>query len=270
MNIIVTHDGRYHLDDVMAGAVLTKIFRMPIIRTRDPIIISAADLAFDVGNGKFDHHYNGAKTRSDGTIYSSFGLIWEEYGRRFLSMSGIPAEHIEDCWKEWDKFAAIVDAHDNGVQNEISSEFGIAGMVANFNDSKPYDYVVGVMLDFMKAKTSKMLKFALDKQKVFDAIKKSNGGPVIELSDKLFWEEIVHEHAPNALFIIYLNNGIWRANAVPIEPGSFTSKRKFNLDLCGAEPEVLAPYGLTFVHKNGFTAGGKTKVSVLWLIKQSM
>ena len=269
MTIIVTHDGRYHVDDVMAGAVLTKIYRTIIVRSRDPIIISAADIVFDVGNGKFDHHYEGAEIRPDGTIYSSFGLIWREYGRSFLTLSGVPAEYINDCWKEWDKFVAVVDAHDNGTQNQISSEFGIVGLISNFNDFKPYDYVVGVMLEFMKAKTSKMVKFLSDRQIVLDAIQNSQDGITIELPERMLWEEIVCEHAPNILFVVYPNGNIWRANAVPVEPGSFTPKKRFISTLCGAEPEVLAEYDLTFVHKVGFTAGGRTKEALMQLIEMS-
>ena len=83
---IVTHNGKFHADEVMATAVLMSLFPDAIlVRTRDRKVIETADIAVDVGGGCFDHHQRGGNgTRPNGVAYSSIGLIWAEYGRRYV------------------------------------------------------------------------------------------------------------------------------------------------------------------------------------------
>ena len=83
---IVTHNGKFHADEVLATAVLMTLFpHATLIRTRDRKVIESADVAVDVGGGCFDHHQRGGGgTRPNGVAYSSIGLIWAEYGRRYV------------------------------------------------------------------------------------------------------------------------------------------------------------------------------------------
>ena len=105
---LVTHSGYFHADDVCAAAVLQTI--MPeagIVRTRDASLIRAYEkqaITFDVGGrcdpaaGYFDHHMSGARERAYGVVYSSFGLIWQAYGRDYLRALDIEEVFIEDSW----------------------------------------------------------------------------------------------------------------------------------------------------------------------------
>ncbi|MDQ6977568.1 MAG: MYG1 family protein, partial [Ghiorsea sp.] len=85
---IVTHNGNFHADDVFSIAVFKHIFpSFELIRTRDLTLIAKADIVVDVGGeydpetGRFDHHQRGgAGERESGIPYSSFGLIWQQYG----------------------------------------------------------------------------------------------------------------------------------------------------------------------------------------------
>ena len=83
---IVTHNGKFHADEVLATAVLMTLFpHATLIRTRDRKVIESAEVAGDVGGGCFDHHQRGGGgTRPNGVAYSSIGLIWAEYGRRYV------------------------------------------------------------------------------------------------------------------------------------------------------------------------------------------
>jgi uncharacterized UPF0160 family protein len=96
--ILVTHSGRFHCDDVFAYAIfrlslgLTEAGRdHTVIRTREPAVIKAANIAWDVGlvfdpqAGRFDHHQRGAPLRPDGTPYSAAGLIWQVHGERAVA-----------------------------------------------------------------------------------------------------------------------------------------------------------------------------------------
>lgn len=83
---IVSHNGKFHADEVLATAVLISLFpHATLIRTRDRRVIESADVAVDVGGGCFDHHQRGGGgVRPNGVAYSSIGLIWAEYGRRYV------------------------------------------------------------------------------------------------------------------------------------------------------------------------------------------
>ena len=58
-------------------------------------------LVFDIGGGEFDHHQIDALKRENGITYSSFGLLWKEFGRDFLTKRGI--DNVEDVFNTFDK-----------------------------------------------------------------------------------------------------------------------------------------------------------------------
>ena len=83
---IVTHNDRFHADDVCTMAILRIYFGEKItevIRTRNEQIIQSADIVFDVGHiynpdtNRFDHHQTeGAGKRDNGIPYAACGLVW--------------------------------------------------------------------------------------------------------------------------------------------------------------------------------------------------
>ena len=97
--IIATHDGVFHGDDVLAVAILSKIYKgSEIIRTRDAVEIENATFAVDVGDvydhdrRRYDHHQQNGPTDIDDYPYSSAGLIWKHYGLKYLNAINIPKE----------------------------------------------------------------------------------------------------------------------------------------------------------------------------------
>lgn len=117
----VTHDATFHADDVFAGAVLTIACPdVEIARTRDAAQIAAADVAFDVGGGRYDHHQpEGGGVRPNGVPYAAFGLIWRDYGPRAVERVLPTPPSAAECAAivaEVDRaLAQPIDAADNGV-----------------------------------------------------------------------------------------------------------------------------------------------------------
>lgn len=113
--IIATHDGPFHADDVFGYVLLKSIFPTgDFIRTRDATKLAEADIVFDVGGlqdsttKRFDHHLLSAAKRSNGIIYSAFGLLWKEYGLQYC-------DNHEDIYRRIDKeLVESIDADDNG------------------------------------------------------------------------------------------------------------------------------------------------------------
>lgn len=114
---IVTHSGNFHTDEVFACAVLSLLHdgNVEVVRSRDPEVWATGDYVVDVGGeydpvrGLFDHHQvGGAGKRENGIPYSSFGLIWKEYGEK-LCGGAYQVRYIDE------KLVQPVDAADNGI-----------------------------------------------------------------------------------------------------------------------------------------------------------
>lgn len=96
---IVTHDGKFHLDDVLACWVVSKIHaNTKIERSRDADKISRACFAIDVGRkydpkrNLFDHHFEEKFYFSDlvkekyNVHMSSIGMVFKEYGATLVKV----------------------------------------------------------------------------------------------------------------------------------------------------------------------------------------
>ncbi len=96
---IGTHDGAFHADEVLATAILTRIYPDHyIIRTRDPDIWPMIDILIDVGGvydpsyNRYDHHMPEPPKNHLGHYYSSAGLIWKHYHQAYFKTIGIPSD----------------------------------------------------------------------------------------------------------------------------------------------------------------------------------
>lgn len=145
---LVTHNGRFHADDVASYAILDIIFPNNVLhRTRDVGIIESADIVFDVGGGQFDHHMSDKKYRACGLPYASVGLIWEEFGRDFVRQISlnkfneigyvITDDDVEYMFKSFDTdFVKPLDAGDNGVDCVdviVAEPYSVYDIVNSFN-----------------------------------------------------------------------------------------------------------------------------------------
>lgn len=114
---IVTHNAKFHSDDVFGVAALFLLLgeeNCEVFRTRDPKIVTEGDYVLDVGEEsdptkkRFDHHQEGgAGERSNGVPYASVGLIWKEYGATIAGSKEV-AEKIDQT------LIQTIDAGDNG------------------------------------------------------------------------------------------------------------------------------------------------------------
>jgi uncharacterized UPF0160 family protein len=125
---VVTHSRNFHLDEVMAIAILDKYLLKgdyELIRTRDSKIISkhqrledsfVIDVGFIHDNkmNNFDHHQKGFEPSwDDGTPLSSCGLIWQHLWNKTSLMNGVMKEQTKE--KIENDIIKKIDAHDNGM-----------------------------------------------------------------------------------------------------------------------------------------------------------
>lgn len=142
--LIGTHDGDFHVDEVLAIAMLRTLPEYKnavVIRTRDIEVLKQCTIVVDVGTeydparNRFDHHQRGFKETMDGysTKLSSAGLIYKHFGREVLrrifnrksqesstsSMHIVPTlddNVIDKLYKKvYKDFMEHIDGIDNGV-----------------------------------------------------------------------------------------------------------------------------------------------------------
>ena len=164
---IVTHDGPFHADDIVACALLYRFSfdAHPILtsieRTRDRQVLETAKkdsqtLVLDVGGEfapeklAFDHHFTGSPVRADGIPYASAGLVLHHMIRAEENES----ERFESA--ALDEFIRRVDASDNGVKIPNWTFSETIHKCNPVNDSSPEEFLrrfmllrsmVGVMLE---------------------------------------------------------------------------------------------------------------------------
>ncbi len=120
----VTHSGTFHVDDVIATIFLSKIFDK-IILIRIPSIENIQTknkVVYDIGFGEFDHHQkNRNGKRLNGIYYSSIGLLWKKYGKKYLRKQNV--YDIDKTFNYIDEeLIQYIDATDNMQQEYLKSK----------------------------------------------------------------------------------------------------------------------------------------------------
>lgn len=121
---LITHDSKFHPDDVFSTVFLSKYIENPCL-FRAPVgnVEAPGTIIYDVGFGKFDHHGPDAKKRPNSNLkYCSFGLLWNEFGRDYLKKNKY--EYTEELFSAIDEILVKqIDGIDNGVFPEIKAEY---------------------------------------------------------------------------------------------------------------------------------------------------
>ena len=122
---LVTHSGGFHADEVLSTVILTRLHpQARIMRTRDADWITPAEgrIIYDVGRDFdaarmiFDHHQKSPPLRDDGQPYSSFGLIWRQFGRDYLAALQVPEADLGAIHAAIDADLVLpIDLVDNGA-----------------------------------------------------------------------------------------------------------------------------------------------------------
>lgn len=286
---IVTHNDRFHADDVFSMAVLRIALGdriTEIVRTRDQREIDSADIVFDVGGaydpqrGRFDHHQpGGAGVRENGVPYASFGAVWKEYGPRICG-SQEAADAVDS------KLVQPIDAADNGysyysyTQDDLR-EYTVNMMCASFGatwkEEERYDEAFLEMADLAQRILRREIKVAQDKLEavplVEAAYERSEDKRIVVLDDYYPWGSVLEEK-PEVLFAISpsRDKSVWRINAV--QDGMFVNRRDLPAAWGGLRDEALEAAsgveGATFCHRNLFMAAAKTREAAVALAKKAV
>lgn len=258
-NVAYTHNGIFHADDVCSSALLEIVF--PGIKImRVPNVPEDAELAFDIGYGKFDHHQDTVEVRPDGTKYAAFGLLWREIGPTILPLESV--KFFDDV------FVKQIDYTDNtGYPNPFSSV--IKAFNPSWEDESKVDEKFREAVEFAKQSIIKQ----------FDRYKSARSADNLVkdmMSDKdnfptphvLLMEQYMpyHKHVvpSDIYYVVYPSNrnpGGWNINCVPTEVGGKQAKLQF--------PEGWVqspPYGCTFMNLSRTMACFESREDVITVL----
>ena len=190
----VTHSGTMHADEVFATAFLdlylgdVRVFRTSSVNFDE---IDSNVLVYDIGRGKFDHHQIDAVKRENDITYSSFGLLWKEFGKDFLKKKDF--SNVDDLWLEIDKdLVEGIDGDDNGVFPKIEAPYKaktLPNIIKIFNPS----------FDSGEDESTQFLKAVSLAQSILEEEIYYINGKVIA-AKKI--NEIIEENDPNAKYLV--------------------------------------------------------------------
>lgn len=286
---VVTHDDRFHADDVFTMATLRILLGdkiTEVVRTRDEAIIQSADIVFDVGNVydpetmRFDHHQKeGAGVRENGVPYASFGIVWKQYGEEICGSK--EAAGLVDA-----KIIQPIDAGDNGYPfytytQEDVEEYKLNNMVASFGatwkEEERYDEAFAEVVDIAEKILRREIIIAKHKAEaiplVESAYQNSTDKSVVVLDQYYPWSQVIEKH-PEVLFVISPSKDgeLWRVNAVQDE--MFVNRRDFPREWAGLRedqlPVVSGVADATFCHRKLFLAVARSKEGAISLAKKAI
>lgn len=216
-----THDGRFHADEIMATAILNKIFQTEVVRSRNIDKLNELDIVYDVGGGKFDHHGINKVYRESGTPYAACGLIWNRYGKSVIynKEPDLTDEEVESIFYYVDKkLIEGIDAQDNGVKTseEIIHTMNISSIIAGFNppwyskelEDDLFHEAVKVAEMILNNTIKRKLEIIKAKDVVTCAYENRENPKILVLDDYCPWEETLRniDEEGQVVFVVYPNN----------------------------------------------------------------
>lgn len=280
----VTHAGNFHADDVFSSMFMARLYGDIILIRLNDYKDDGSKIAFDIGLGKFDHHQaNYDKKRANGIHYCGFGLLWQEYGLKYLRK--IKVKYPEKVFNILDELLVIqIDAIDNG-EYFIDAPFNIytlAGLIEQFRPK------IGKKEDenecFLKAVSfadiifEQILNDAIGKVYAINEIekkKRSIKDNILILDKYIPYEYAIFKLELDVNFVVYPSNrGCYAAHTVPTKYKGFTPKIPFKKEWAGLRDEELQKVSgiktAHFCHKKLFLATATTKEDAIKFIYETI
>ncbi|MEE2860961.1 MAG: MYG1 family protein [Pseudomonadota bacterium] len=278
---LVTHSGGFHADELLSSVILTRLFpHARILRTRDAGWISPAPdrVIYDVGRDYdparliFDHHQKNPPLRDDGQPYSSFGLIWRQFGHDYLRASGAPARDVDAIHAAFDAdFVLPIDLVDNGSLSptgplaDLSLPLLLEGLKPVFDDRTPeaddqaFDRALVIARAFVEAAIARKAAKLRAEAVVMDAIAAAGDGPILELPMGMpFRAAIDKAGADHLLFVVHPRDTDWTITGIRRDPAGFALRADLPAAWAGLTEAALEAAsgvpGARFCHNARFIA----------------
>lgn len=265
INRAFTHGGIFHADDVFAAALL-KVLNPDIEILRGFKVPENFDgIVFDIGGGEFDHHYQGAPVRPNGTPYSSFGLLWEKFGRSFF--------HTEASFQKIDEgLVQPIDKSDcTGDKNPLSILISV--MNPNWDSVERPDTAFERAVSVAQSLLQEFIDSCKSTERAQEELAKyeANSEDGIIVLDKFVpWGGLIDKEEPKFVVFPSLRGG-WNAQVVPVSHSDKTARIPFLMEWWG-NPDVakVTDGKVTFCHQGGFIVACPTRENAIEVCKEAL
>ena len=264
---LVTHNGKFHADDVFASVIMTRLFpTLTIVRTRDETVTGdQSNFVYDVGGGAFDHHgIDDTRQHANGVPIAAFGLIWQQFGKQYIADLNpeLAPTITQAVYEKIDsQFIVGIDALDNGVSAYQSEVFTVPDIINDFYDEDDEANSFNRALAFAKTILENRVKKTIAKEIAQqDVIAQATF-----VSDQILfvpisgpWKDYAEKFDQLVFAVLPRKDGNWMIQGVPVAHGSFEVKH--------AIPQIKEE-GIVFIHRTGFMAVVDTAEHALQLAK---
>ncbi len=285
---IVTHDGKFHADEVFAVAALLLVHPdATVIRTRKENLIKQGDIVVDVGGiydeatNRFDHHQiGGARIRESDIPYAAFGLVWKKFGEKLCGSADV-ARQVEKV------LVAPIDANDNGIDLSVpkfldSAPYEISDAIRSFTPtwqekdlSLDANFTEAVLFAkrIIEREITRAKAVISGKEKVEELYHSASDKRLIVLPEDFSWKDTLARFQ-EPLYVVHPQNDTWRLYCVRDNPHVFANRRDLPESWAGLRGEALAKItgvpDAVFAHRNRFMAVAETKEGALALAELAL
>lgn len=290
---LVTHSGGFHADELLSSVILTRLFpQAQLMRTRDENWTQGAPdrIVYDVGRdydakaGIFDHHQKNPPMRDDGQPYSSFGLIWRQFGQDYLRAMAVPEPHVAQIHAAFDAdFVLPIDLVDNGalspasagpLLSDLTLPVLLEGLKPVFDDRSPdaddraFHQALAVARAFVEAGVARKAAKLRAEAVVMDAIAAAGNGKVLELPMGMpFRSAVVKAGADQLLFVVHPRDTDWCLTGIRRAEDGFELRADLPAAWAGLTDAALEAAsgvpGAKFCHNGRFIAVAETRAAAL-------
>lgn len=286
---IVTHPGKFHVDDVYCYALLNSLYKNnKLIRTRDKSIINNADIVFDIGEKydplekRYDHHQSEDLRiyRLNGEKYSAIGLVWKHFGKIYISQclkNDVIPNILNVIWERIDKkLIRYIDNIDNGeIDHKIGGIYTLSNQINSFNknwyediDNTEQFMKVSIFAEWhLRREVNREYGQIIAVDQVLRYYHDRQYDELLVMDQFLPWTRVIFNsegEMPEIKFVVFKNNDdIWSAQAVPLKHGSLQKRVNLPRNWGGLSDKALEKAsgveGSIFCHDKLFICGNKTK-----------
>lgn len=292
IDYLVTHSGGFHADELLSSAILTRLFPdAELRRTRDRQWLTPAPdkIIYDVGGAYdseaqiFDHHQRPSPLREDGQPYSSFGLIWAQYGRDYLAALSVPAQDIDAVHTKFDsKFVLPIDLLDNGaIEPSVAGPLSgltlpalLGSLKPVFDDKSPtadddaFVAALPIVSTFIEAQIRNMTAKARAQSIVLDAIAAAGRSAILELPMGMPYAAALDQAgADHILFVVCPRGEEWTIGGIKLSKDTFEQRADLPAAWAGLTNEALEDAsgvkGAKFCHNARFIAVADSRDAIM-------
>ena len=281
---LVTHSATFHPDDVFSTMLLSKIYPGYKVIRVNKIDDNVHDkIIYDIGFGKYDHHQVDAKLRNEELKYSSFGLLWKDYGKKYLESIN---SYSEELFNRIDKRLVMqIDGIDNGVFPNIEAPYELLDLdkiidlfnnnwdskIDNDNNFIEAVNIASIIFDKLVLREKSLVEA---KKEVLEILKNTKDN-ILLLDKHIPYLDAVFDNNYDKKIdavIFPSNRGGYNIKPLTISKESFELKKNFPNNWWGLHDKELADItGIKtarFIHANGFIAATDTLEDAYLLVNK--